>query len=252
VLSAEAFMLIASPVALLALWEIVVAVGVVDGRFLPPPTRVFDELVRALQSGRLLADTGWSLFRISAGFTIGAVSGIVIGALVGMSRTLRSLVGPLFAAMYSVPKTALLPVLVLVFGFSETSKITLLALSAFFLVQINTAHGVLTIPRVLFEVADDCGVRRFTFIRTVAIPGALPYIIAGLRMAWTVGFIIVVFVEMQATSEGLGAFIMESWRLFQVDRMMAGLFVLAVLGLVSNLIFDAATRWLIPWKSVQR
>jgi ABC-type nitrate/sulfonate/bicarbonate transport system permease component len=245
----ELLVAVLSPVALLLLWELGAAVDAIDTRLLPPPSRLAESLLEGVRSGQLLRDSAWSLYRITVGFAIGSTAGVLVGALVGISQTFRSLVAPLFAAMYAVPKTALLPLVILMFGYSETSKITLLALSGFFLTEVNTAHGVLTIPRVLFEVADDCAMSRLRVIKTVAIPGALPYIIAGLRMSWTVALIVVVVVEMQATTSGLGAFIMSEWRLFRIDRMMAGLFVLAAIGLISNLLFDMAAERLTPWKS---
>lgn len=245
---AAPFIAVLSPMAILALWEVAAALSVIDARFLPPPSQLAAEFAEVMGSGQLLRDTGWSLLRLLFGFGLGAAGGVLVGAAIALSGTLRALVAPVFAAMYAVPKTALLPVLVLIFGFSETTKVLLLSVSAFFLVQVNTTHGVLTIPRVLFEVAKDTGASRWQVIRTVAVPGALPYIMAGLNMAWTVGLIVLVFVEMQATENGLGAFIMASWRLFEVDRMMVGLLTLAVVGLVSNALFDTVTRWLLPWK----
>jgi NitT/TauT family transport system permease protein len=247
-LRSETILAVASPLALLAIWQGVALAHLIDTRFLPPPSQLLGELRDGLRSGQLIRDAAWSLGRIAVGFAFGATAGVIVGALAGLSKTFRGLFGPLFAAMYPIPKTALLPLLVLVFGYSETSKVSLIAISSFFLVQVNTMHGVMTIPQVFIEVARDCGASRTQFIRTVAVPGALPYILAGLRLAWTVELIVIVFVEMTAATDGLGAYIMASWRLFEVDRMMVGMLLLAFIGLVSNLLFDLLIRRLIPWK----
>lgn len=245
----ETLISISSPILLLVAWEFAAHVGMVDARFVPPPSQLGRAFVEGVASGQLLRDSGISLYRMTSGFALGASAGVLVGALAGMSLSLRSIIGPIFVAIWSIPKTALYPLFIVLFGFTETSKIVLLAISAFFLTQMNTMHGVMTIPRVMFDVARDCGSGRLKTARTVAIPGAMPYILAGLRLSWTVLLIVVVFVELKATTSGIGAFIMQSWRIFAIDRMMVGLIVLAAIGLVSNLLFDVAGRLLTPWKN---
>jgi NitT/TauT family transport system permease protein len=172
------------------------------------------------------------------GYSIGVVLGILLGVAAGILPTLRAIIGPLATAMYSVPKTALLPLIVLFFGFGEGSKIIILATSAFFLTLVNTTAGVRDIPPVYFEVARNLHVGRTLLLRTIAIPGALPHIITGMKLAWNVALILIVVVEMTAADAGLGHFIMSSWRLFRIENMMAGLIVIGLIGYVSNLLFD--------------
>jgi NitT/TauT family transport system permease protein len=233
---------------LLALWEAVAFFGIVDPRVFPPPSRVLGAFAALLASGQLLGNLALSMARIAVGFTIGASLAIVVGTSAGVSPALRAFLSPLIVSMYSVPKTALLPLLVLFFGFGEGSKIVVLAISAFFLTVVNTIEGVRMINPVLFEVARNSGASRLLLLRTVALPGALPYIFTGLKLSWGVALILIVVAEMTATTGGIGALLMSSWRLFKVQDMVVGLITIGLVGYVSNLVFEALERRLMPWR----
>jgi ABC-type nitrate/sulfonate/bicarbonate transport system permease component len=240
---------ILSPLLLLGIWEVIAFTNWVDTRFFPPPSRVAGVLVNLLSSGQFLSHIALSLGRILAGYSVGVLFGVLIGVAAGISPTFRAVIGPLVTAMYSVPKTALLPLMVLFFGFGEVSKIVVLAISAFFLTLVNTTAGVRSIAPVYFEVARNLRVGKLLLLRTVAIPGALPYIIAGMKLAWGVALLLIVVAEMTATDGGLGFFIMASWRLFKIQDMMAGLIVIGVIGYLSNLLFDQLAARTQAWKA---
>ena len=240
---------ILSPLLLLGLWEAVAFANLVDTRFFPPPSRVMGVLGNLLLSGQFLSHIAISLGRILAGYSIGVFFGILIGVAAGISPGFRAVIGPLVTAMYSVPKTALLPLMVLFFGFGEASKIVVLAISAFFLTLVNTTAGVRSIAPVYFEVARNLHASRVLLLRTVAIPGALPYIIAGMKLAWGVALLLIVVAEMTATDGGIGYFIMASWRLFKIQDMMAGMIVIGLIGYLSNLLFDQLAARTQAWKA---
>lgn len=233
---------------LLLIWEAVALLGIVDPRFFPPPSRVVSAFAGLAGSGQLFTDLALSLARIAAGFTIGASLAVVVGTSAGLSPVLRALLNPLIVSMYSVPKTALLPLLVLFFGFGEVSKVVVISISAFFLTVVNTIEGVRMINPVLLDVAKNCGVSRVTLFRTVALPGALPYIFTGLKLAWGVALILIVVAEMSAATGGLGYLVMSSWKAFKVHDMVVGLITIGVVGYVSYLLFDAAEGRLMPWR----
>jgi NitT/TauT family transport system permease protein len=239
---------IAAPLILLVLWEAVAFFKVVDPRFFPPPSRVLTAFAGLLASGQLLTDLAISMGRIAVGFTIGASLAILVGTSAGVSPVFRALLSPLLVSMYSVPKTALLPLLVLFFGFGEASKIVVLAISAFFLTVVNTIEGVRMINPVLLEVAKNCGVSRLLLLRSVALPGALPYIFTGLKLSWGVALILIVVAEMTASTGGIGHLLMSSWRLFKVQDMVVGLITIGLVGYISNLIFEALEHRLMPWR----
>lgn len=243
---------LAMPVILLALWEMVARVELIDARFFSAPTEILTTLVSLGSSGDLWLHTSASLRRVAIGFVTGGVAGVLLGIAMGLSWVVRSALKPLIAATYPVPKIALLPVMLLIFGIGDTALVVLVAVGVFYHILINTTAGVVNIPDIYLDVARDFGVSRTRFVFTVALPGALPVIFAAIRLAWGIALIVVVAAEFTSANEGLGQLIIRSWQVFNVERMFAGLVVTGVIGWVSFLLIDLAERILIPWQSSDR
>jgi ABC-type nitrate/sulfonate/bicarbonate transport system permease component len=239
----------ASPVLLLALWEAAGRAGALDQRFFPAPSAIAGTFVALLQSGELVEHTLTSLGRIAIGFTVGAVPGLVLGIAMGLSRLVRAALKPVVGALYPVPKTAIFPLLLLVFGIGEPSKYAIVAIGVFFLVLINTMAGVLGIEPVYLDVGRNFGAGRFQVFRTIALPGALPLIFTGIQLAWGNALILIVVAEILGARSGIGYFIQNSYQTFQVERMYAGLLVISFIGYASFLALDELERRLIPWKA---
>ena len=240
---------VASPVILLALWEAAGRAGALDQRFFPAPSAIAGTLVALLQSGELVEHTWTSLGRIAIGFTIGAVPGLVLGIAMGLSRLVRAALKPVVGALYPVPKTAIFPLLLLVFGIGEPSKYAIVAIGVFFLVLINTMAGVLAIEPVYLDVGRNFGAGRTQVFRTIALPGALPLIFTGIQLAWGNALILIVVAEILGARSGIGYFIQNSYQTFQVERMYAGLLVISFIGYASFLALDELERRLVPWKA---
>jgi NitT/TauT family transport system permease protein len=243
---------ILSPIVLLAIWEAGAIVGAVDTRFFPAPTKIFVALWELVRSGEMLGHVAISLQRILIGFMLGAVPGIAIGLAVGLFPVVRAIVQPLVDATFPIPKIALLPMMFLLFGIGEGSKYAIIATAVVFLVLINTEAGVRNIERIYFDVARNYGASRRMFFTDVALPGALPMIMAGLKLGMGVALIVIVAAEFVGAKSGIGFFIWNSWSIFQVEWMYAGLMVTAILGFASAVLLGAVERALIPWKDVQR
>lgn len=247
----ERIVSIVSPLLLLALWEGSGRAGLLDQRFFPSPSAIAGTLVGLLASGELLEHVGTSLGRIAIGFVIGAIPGLLLGTAMGLSRIVRAALKPMVGALYPIPKTAIFPLLLLIFGLGEPSKYAIVAIGVFFLVLLNTMAGVLAIEPVYFDVGKNFGAGRRDVFRTVALPGALPLIFTGLRLAWGNALLLIVVAEIIGARSGIGAFIWSSWQTFQVERMYAGLLAISFIGYVSFLLIDELQRWLIPWKGAQ-
>ena len=243
---------IMSPIALLAIWEAGAIVGVVDTRFFPAPTKIFIALWELVRSGEMLGHVAISLQRIFVGFMLGAVPGVVIGLSVGLSPIVRALVQPLVDALFPIPKIALLPMMIMLFTIGEGSKYAIIAVGVVFLVLINTEAGVRNIERIYFDVGRNYGASRRMFFTDIALPGALPMIMAGLKLGLGVALILIVSAEFVGAKSGIGYFIWNSWSIFQVEWMYAGLMVTAILGFASAVLLGAVERALIPWKAPQR
>ena len=241
-----------SPVLLLTLWEAGARMGWVDVRFFPAPSAILRELIEMLASGELWGHVGVSLTRIAIGYCLGAAPGIVIGIAMGLSAGLRAVVQPIVHATFPIPKVAILPLLILMLGLGEASKYAIIAISVVYLVLINTHEGVRQINPIHFDVARNFGASRWLLFRDVALPGALPQILAGLKTSLGVALLVIVAAEFVGAKSGIGYLIWNSWQIFAVEKMYVGLLATAVLGFVSAGMFELAERLLVPWRPAAR
>ncbi len=244
----ERLLSIVSPLALLALWELVVQLSLVDRRFIAAPSLIGRELVAMALSGELTRHVLASLLRIAGGFVLGVVPAVLLGLWMGLSRPVRAVVDPLIAATYPIPKIAILPLVMVFLGIGEASKVAIVAIAAFFPVAINTYTGVATVDRIYLDVAQSFRATRALTFRRVVLPGALPVIFAGLRLALGVCLIVIVSAEFVAAREGIGFLIWSSWETLVIEKMFVGLLVIAVIGTVFTVILREIQAWAIPWK----
>lgn len=249
--ASHGFMAAASPIVLLLLWEIAARAHLLDTRFFPAPSSVLGELTDLLLSGELLVNIGWTVQRVLIGFVCGAVPAILLGLVMGLSPVLNALLRPSIAAIYPIPKIALFPLIMLIFGLGETSKWVIVGIAVFFQVFFSTLAGVMNIERIYLDVATNFGASRWQAYRTVALPAALPFIFTGCQLGLGMALIVVVVAEQFGTKTGLGFMIWRSWQIFEVRDMFAALIMVALLGYGSQLAMMALERRLVQWKPRQ-
>lgn len=239
---------ILSPLTLLLVWELLARMQVIDLRLFSSPYFIMKAFFPLLFSGELLYHTVISVQRILLGFAVGAIPGIMIGIAMGLSPWVRSSLEPMINATYPIPKLALMPLILLIFGLGETSKIFTIAIGVFYLVVINTLTGVLNIDKIYLDVAKSFGANRKNFYLTVALPGALPMIFAGLKLGMGMALILIVAAELSAAQAGIGWMIWRAYDMFDIERMFVALIMLSVLGYIFSLILDWLERLALPWK----
>jgi ABC-type nitrate/sulfonate/bicarbonate transport system permease component len=244
----ERILSIVSPIALLALWQVMSWLALIDPRFLPSPLSIAGAAYDLSINGELLRDIGVSLERLALGFVLGAVPGIVIGLIMGMSRWIRAVLDPIVAAAFPIPKISLLPLIMLYFGIGEASKVVLVALGVVFLLLINTMAGVANLDPVYFDVARNFGASRRKLLMRVVIPGTLPLIFVGLRLGIGVSLIVVVSAEFVAAQSGIGYLIWSSWETMRVENMFVGIIVITILGAATTVILREIERRAMPWR----
>jgi NitT/TauT family transport system permease protein len=244
----ERLLSIFSPVLLLILWEVLVQVGALDKRFFPAPSSIVGTFTNLITSGELWKHLTASLSRIAIGFALGAIPALILGITMGLFRWVRAFLSPMVAALYPIPKIAILPLIMLIFGLGEQSKWVIIAIGVFFLVLYNTMAGVMNIPRIYLDVGKNFGASRLQFYWTVALPGALPLIFTGMKLAAGVALLIIVAAEFVGAKTGIGYLIWQSWQTFSVEQMYVGLVVIAILGYLVSLLMDELEHFLIPWR----
>jgi ABC-type nitrate/sulfonate/bicarbonate transport system permease component len=237
-----------SPLVLLLLWEACARTGVIDTRFFPAPTSIAAKLLELAESGELWTNLSASLQRLLWGALVGGVPALAIGIVMGLYRPVRVAVDPLISATYPVPKSAILPLVLLIFGLGESSKIVMVALGVFYPVVINTVTGVQQIDKIYLDVGKNFRASRWQTFRTIALPGALPSIMAGIKLGIGMGLILIAISEMVGSKNGIGFMIWDAWQVLSVETMYVGLVVISILGFVLTLILNEIEGWVLPWK----
>jgi NitT/TauT family transport system permease protein len=248
---AEVTLTIASPILLLLLWEGISRSGQVDQRFWPAPTSLWDTTTSMFRDEDLLGEVWLSLERILIGFAMGAIPGVVIGLLMGISWPVRAFLMPIATAIYAIPKIALLPLVLIALGTGEMARWVIVSLSIFFVLALSTMGGVLALDPIFTDVARNFGGGRWALFRTVALPGATPAIFTGLRLALGFALIVVVGTEFVRPNGGIGSLIWESYSILSIKKMYVGLIVTAILGWLLVLALDLIERWVVPWRKAQ-
>ncbi|TQL66958.1 NitT/TauT family transport system permease protein [Nocardioides albertanoniae] len=237
-----------SPVLLLVGWEILSRAGVLDERFFPAPTLIFQALWDEATTGALWEQSRHSLSRLVVGFLIGAVPAVVLGVAMGLSKMVNAALRPIVSALYPVPKSAVLPLFLLFFGLGEDTIWYFVAMGVFFPVVINTFTGVANVSGIYYDVAENFGAKRARVFWTVALPGAMPNIITGLELGAGMGLIMLAIAEMMGgQGNGWGFMVWNSFQLFTIESMYAYLLVFAIVGLLLALIVGFVGRRLTPW-----
>lgn len=238
---------VVTPFLLLLLWEVLSRTGVVDDRFFPPPSRIATTFVEMMGDGTLASALGASGMRLISGFVLGAVPGLLVGVAMGTSWAVRAVVDPVISALMPVPKTAIVPLSLLIFGMGESSKIAMVAIGVFFPVAINAYAGVAGVQRIYFDVAKNLGASRRMVFTTISWPGALPTVYAGFQLAVANALIVLTVVEMLSARTGVGSLIWSSWQVFEVERMYVGIIVISAAGVVIQLLMNEVKRHTLRW-----
>jgi NitT/TauT family transport system permease protein len=244
----ELVLTVAAPVLLLLVWEILSRTERIDSRFWPAPSSLWPTAWDLIRDGSLARDVLVSLGRILGGFVLGAVPAVVFGLAMGLFWPVRVFLMPLAAAIYAVPKIAVLPLVIIAFGTGETAKYVMVALSIFFLVLLNTMAGVMAIDPSYRDVARNFGAGPVQTFLTVALPGALPAIFTGLRLALGFALVVIVGTEFLNARDGIGRFIWDSWNTLAINKMFVGLIVTGLMGWLLTLALDLLERVALPWK----
>jgi sulfonate transport system permease protein len=240
------------PLVLALGWECAVRLGLAQGRLVPPPSRIVQTFIGLTENGELWVHVGVTLWRVAVGFALGAASGILLGALSGISETSRRLLDPTLQALRAIPSIAWVPLFILWLGIFEASKVALIAVGVFFPVYLGVAGAIVSVDRKLVEVGRVFRLTRAGQVRRILLPAILPETVIALRSGLGLGFMFVVAAEFMGASEGLGYLLVDGQQMGKPDRILAAIIAFAVVGKVADALLVAATRPLLRWQDVAR
>jgi len=224
---------IASVICFVLIWQLA-SMTIIDPFFLPPPSVVLSGFVELLGNGTLVQSVLVSMMRILAGWLIGSAVAIPLGLMVGISARGRAIVDPFIHFFRFVPAIALVTLFIVWFGVGEMSKILLIAYATAFIVMVNTASGVGSIPVDKLDAARCLGANPRQVFTQIVIPASIPSIYVGMRLSLASSFLVIVAAEMLAADSGLGYIIWTSRLYFRIDWMFAAIVVLGLLGYLTD------------------
>lgn len=245
----EALYAIASPLALLILWEAASRTGLVDARILPPPSAVIAELVGLAGDGELWGHVGYTAARFAIGMALGTVPGVLLGLTMGISRTSRLVLQPIITALYPLPRIALFPLFLILIGLNEKANVLMIALGPFFTMVISTMAGVMNIDPIYRDVAQSYETRRRDLYFRVMLPAALPVIMSGVQISVGLALMSATAVEYLNADQGLGYLIWHSWQILSLKLSLAALLAAGLLGAIIFVAFQWLERRLLPWQA---
>jgi sulfonate transport system permease protein len=243
----SSFASVAAPLSLLLVWQLACMSGLFPVQVLVPPSEVARSLWQMATSGELGRHVGDSLYRLTLGFTIGALAGLTFGVSIALSRLAEAVLSPLFRTLWQVPVIAFIPTMVIFLGINEPFKIAIVAIAAFFPIALATFDAVRGVPRAWFEVARVYRTRLPDLVRRILIPATVPAVLTGLRIALTRAWIVLIAAEILAADSGIGQMMEMGRQLFQLDVVLAGVVISGVIGFTldrgAREIERRATKW---------
>jgi ABC-type nitrate/sulfonate/bicarbonate transport system permease component len=219
-------------VVVLAIWELAVNMGWLRAVFISSPSRIWRAAILEVQTGRIWGDIAASMLVYVLGFTAAAVVGIAIGLVAGWFKHANYIVDPWLSALYATPDIALAPLIILVLGIGVPSKVFVVFLTAVFVVAVNTLVGVKSTDARMLDVARSFSASRGRVFRTVVLPSTIPFIMTGLRLASGRALVGVVLAELIAANQGIGFLISISGTTLNTARMMVGVLLLGIFGVL--------------------
>ena len=252
------------PIVVIALWEGASRAGWINPQNLPSPwadLKKWVEYATPLKpyepeagswlawafSGELIMDAIGSLYRVVAGFLIGAGLALPLGLLMGSSQRIYGLMNLTVQVIRPIPPIAYIPLAILWFGLGNPPALFLISLGAFFPVLMNTIAGVRQVDSIYLRAARNLGASQSTLFLRVMLPAAVPYILSGVRIGIGTAFIVVIVAEMIAVSNGLGFRIMEAREYFWSDKIIAGMITIGLLGLAIDLGMSRLNNYMLRW-----
>jgi len=246
--TAAAFRRMALLVVGVLAWETAARSGLFSPLIVPSVTRIGYQLWLLATQPDSIVEACYSLARALGGFALAAVVGVALGVLMGRSAPVAAALGPFFSGTYPVPKIALFPIFIYLFGIGSLSKVLLIFLECLYPIVITTQAGGRAVNRVLVWSAANMGASRARILRSIVVPATAPFIFAGFRIALPIAMIGVIITEMISSADGLGYLAMYALASFKTDRMLAIVVVIALIGIALDRLVVHLRDRLVFWE----
>jgi len=238
---------IATFLLLLLVWSVLTYGGFVNQLFLPAPDQVVKTAVSMFQSGEILGDIGISFSRVLSGFVLAALIGVPLGMLMGTLRIFEGAFEPIVGFIRYMPASAFIPLFILWIGLGEGEKMAVIFFGTFFQLTLMVMDVTKNVQNELIEVSYTLGANRYQLFRRVILPASMPGIVDTLRITFGWAWTYLVVAELVGASDGLGYMIMQASRFLKPDKIIVGILIIGLLGLITDIIFKIIYRASFSW-----
>ena len=238
-----------SPIILLTIWQLGSMAALIPEEKIASPLQILATGKDLVLDGTLGSETLVSVQRVALGFAIGAVIGVALAVVAGLTRLGEDAVDPPMQMLRTLPHFGLIPLLIVWLGIGEMPKIALIALGVTFPLYLNTFAGIRSIDRKFLEAATTLHLNRRQRLRHVVVPGAIPQALVGLRQSLGVAWLSLIVAETVSASSGLGYMINHAREFLQTDVIVVGLAVYSILGLLTDSVVRFLERRALTWRS---
>lgn len=237
-------------IVIILVWYLISKAGIFSSFVFPSPIKVFNTFISMLKSGELLRNSFASLYRVLLGFIISFVLAFVLGILTCLYPKAEPYYEPILEFLRHVPPMSLIPLLILWSGIGETSKIIVIVLTSFFPIFMNTRSGLINADEKLIEVGKMLNMSKTKIFFSIRLPYALPNILIGARIGLGYSLRAIIGAEMIAAASGLGYMILDAQSLSRIDKVIVGIIMIGILGLLIDSLFNYVIKKFVTWKEV--
>lgn len=237
----------ASLMTFLMFWELICRLGLIEPLFLPPPSKIFTRAVQLIDNGTLMAHTLASTRRVLVGFIVSSIVAIPVGIFIGSSPLLKAIFDPFISLLRPLPSMSWIPLSLLWLGITETQKYSIVFMGSFAPSLMYIIEATKSIDPLLIRAARNLGASKVDVMKEVILPGALPQIIAGLKVMLGIAWTCIISAELVAAKEGLGFMIMNGKEYFQTDTVLLGMVLISITVMIIDAVFKRFERRLLPW-----
>ncbi|MCG8632701.1 MAG: ABC transporter permease [Desulfobacterales bacterium] len=231
----------------LIIWELICRMGLIEPLFLPPPSKIVSRAGKLIENGSLIAHTLASTRRVMVGFLLSSLVAIPVGIFIGSSQFLKAVFDPFISLLRPLPSMSWIPLSLLWLGITETQKYSIVFMGSFAPSLMYIIEATKSIDPLLIRAARNLGASNVDVMKEVILPGALPQIIAGLKVMLGIAWTCIISAELVAAKEGLGFMIMNGKEYFQTDTVLLGMVLISLTVMIIDAVFKKFERRLLPW-----
>ncbi len=234
-------------ILIIVIWELSYIIFTISNKIIPPPSELLLVFINLIKNGELLEHSIASLKRVLIGFGISTVFSVVLGLSTAYYKPLRNFLNPIIEVLRPIPPIAWIPIAIVFLGLGDSSAFFIVFLGSFFPIYSNTYHGAISLPSKFKNISRTLEISKYSYIKNVLFRHSLPNIFAGLKIGLGMAWMSVIAAEMIGAQSGLGYFIQINRLILGTDKIIIGMIIIGLIGLILTKLIGVIEKYSIPW-----